>query len=54
MASDSNPASEDGFQGKKLIVVCGGQREGKGVHALALAESFYAEMCLWWEMTTNP
>jgi len=46
MASDSNPASEDGFQGKKLIVVCGGQREGKGVHALALAESFYAEMCL--------
>ena len=40
MASDSNPASEDGFQGKKLIVVCGRQSEGKGVHALALAESF--------------
>lgn len=40
MASDSNPASEDGFQGKKLIVVCGGWRGGNGVHALALAESF--------------
>ena len=45
MASNSNPASEDGFQGKKSIMVCGGQREGKGVHALALAESV-----LCWDM----